>query len=327
MVYAMLGDYDYSQVSKETNVTFKNLGKPRWGLLTNTGVYSNFIYKGISLFLGKYLLFPDIALLPMVKRSIKQEGAIDLLITIAVPHVIHYAVSKSDLSKVRSWIADCGDPFMGNPFLKRPAYFENFERSWCEKCNFITIPIKEAETAYYPEYIYKIRVIPQGFDFSSIRLAQYNKNSKPTFAYSGTFYKGLRDPSAFLKYISDLDRDFKFVVYTNTKELFQPFLERLSKKIELRDYVPREQLLFELSNMDFLINISNKSGVQQPSKLIDYALTKRPILDISSDFTDTEKHNFLAFLMQDYSNQHFIKDIDSYNIVNVAKYFILLTRL
>ncbi len=44
-----------------------------------------------------------------------------------------------------------------------------------QKVNYITVPIEEAREAYYEEFRNKIRVIPQGFDFSDVQLAKYEK--------------------------------------------------------------------------------------------------------------------------------------------------------
>jgi len=63
--------------------------------------------------------------------------------------------------------------------------------------------------------------------------------------------------------------------------LIKPYFTKLGKKIEVRDFVPRDQLLIALRKMDFLINFENGTSVQSPSKLIDYAIVKKPILSIS----------------------------------------------
>lgn len=324
IVYAFLGDYDYTDYSKQTKIVFKNLGAPKWGIASNTGVKTNKFYTYFAYFFGKHLLFPDRAFVPYVKRAIKQEGDIDLLITVAVPHIIHNAASKSDLSRVKRWIADCGDPFMGNPFVKQPFYFERFERRWCEKCDYITVPLEEARSAYYPEYREKIRVIPQGFNFEEIQLEKYSGNPIPTFAFAGAVYKGLRDPSAFLQYLTTIEQDFRFWVFGKSWSLFAPFKEKLGEKIQYGGSVPREEMIKKISQMDFLINIPNNSGVQQPSKLIDYALSKRPILNVSSCFTEEEQCSFNEFIRGDYVHQLVVQDIEKFNIVNVANRFLEL---
>lgn len=322
-IYALLGDLDYSEISNKTNIKFKSLGNSRFGMFDKSEKSNrNIFFRAFKKLFGKYILFPEIELLPMVRRAIKAEGNIDLLITIAVPHVIHYSTAKSNLINVKRWVADCGDPFMGNTFHKRPQYFEKFERRWCERCDYITIPIAEGKDGYYSDYHSKIEIIPQGFNFSEAVLSPYIKNEIPIFAYAGVVYKGMRDPSLFLEYLCTLDFDFKFIVYTKSTDFFLKYKDRLGDKLEIRNYVPREQLLLELSKVDFLINIPNKSAVQQPSKLIDYAIMKRPIINITSDFDDVEKLTFENFVNGDYSGQYIVKDVEQYNIVNIANEFL-----
>ena len=319
VLYSLLGNYDYTDYSKETGIIFKNLGKSKLGLVDNGGYQSrNILIRAFNRFIGKFIHSPNIELIPMVKKAINNEGKIDLLVTIADPHVIHYAAAKSNRCLVKNWITDNGDPFMGNPFHSYPKYFEKYERYWCERCDYILVPIKEAVDAYYPEYREKIKVIPQGFNFDAVQLAKYEQNNVPTFAYSGVVYKNLRDPNRFLEYLSSLSSDFKFVVYTASYPFFYKYKEKLGDKLEIRERITRDKLLYELSKMDFLINIANLFGVQQPSKLIDYALTKRPILEISSNFNTKEMSAFNDFFKQDYRKQLVVGNVDKYNIKTIV---------
>ena len=68
----------------------------------------------------------------------------------------------------------------------------------------------------------------------------------------------------------------------------------------------------------------NPSAVQSPSKLIDYGIAKRPVLDISIPFDNSE--NILHFLEGDYSNSHKIDNLDEYKIENVATGFLCLAK-
>lgn len=325
-LYAYLGDYDYNEIETQTGVRFKNLGHAHGGMPTNTSNIGTSLKYRLMRFFGTPIQYPECSMIPQVKHAISSEGNIDLLVTIAVPHVIHYAAALANRIRVKCWVADCGDPFMGNPMHKPPFYFEWFERYWCKRCNYITVPVEEARAAYYKEYHDKIRVIPQGFNFDGAQLADYIPNDVPTFAYSGIFYKDLRDPSRFLEYLCTIEKPFKFICYTKSVSILQSYKEKLGDKLEVRAYIPREELLFELSKMDFLVNVPNKSGVQQPSKLIDYALTKRPILNVSSDFTDSERNTLQAFFKADYSGRMIIHEIERYNIVNVARQFLELAK-
>ncbi|MCB0743251.1 MAG: hypothetical protein KDC67_05060, partial [Ignavibacteriae bacterium] len=104
--------------------------------------------------------------------------------------------------------------------------------------------------------------------------------------------------------------------------LVEPYLERASGKIEIRDYIPRLELLNVLSKMDFVLNINNNISTQQPSKLIDYHLTQRPILSIDS--MNINKRAINQFLKGDYTNQYKINNVDQYRIENVCSSFLNL---
>lgn len=325
IIYALLGSYNYKEFIEETGVQVKNLGYSDWGLInSDEEIHRTFFHRIVNRTIGKYLWLPDRTIIPMVKQAIKEEGNIDCLITIAVPHVIHYSASKADLTKVGCWIADCGDPFMLNPFSKHPKYFEKYERLWCEKCDYITVPVDTAINGYYPEYANKIRIIPQGYDFSSNKVAEYKKNEVPTFAYIGAVYAGKRDPKLFLEFLKTERRDFKFKVYGSSWSFFEPYKNVFGDKLEYCGRLPRERLIYELSQCDFLININNESGVQTPSKLIDYYLSTRPILSISTHLRQDEIGHFNQFIIGNYENKTIVNNIEDFNIINVAKQFVSL---
>lgn len=251
-----------------------------------------------------------------------------MLISIAYPYPVHFGVVKSikqnkNLTKV--WIADCGDPFAGEAEgrFSRPFYYKMIEKWFCKVPDYITIPIKEAKPAYNFICQRKIKVIPQGFNFDTIK-PNYNPdmNSVPTFAYAGNLSPGLRDPRPLIEYLDSLNMDFKFIIYTKNKGFLESYKSKLKDKLEFREYVPRETLLKELGKMDFLINLENKNNIQKPSKLIDYALLERPILSIKP--LDIDKKNVLEFLKGNYSKAEKISNIQDYNIKHIAKQFMNL---
>lgn len=325
-VYALLGAYDYDSFQHETGIVIKSLGKSKWGNVDSTGYYVRNVFTAFgNRVLKRYAYFPFIELMWMTKKVVKAEWKnYDLLITIAFPHSIHWgaALAKGSKTNFVRWISDCGDPFMGDKMNRVPGYFKYVEKFWCRRTDFITVPIEAAIKAYYPEFQHKIRVIPQGFDFSNTGPINYEGNIYPTFAFAGKVYPGTRDPKLFLDYLSSIDIQFKFVVYTNTKGFFEPYKTRLGEKLEINSYIPREALLPILGRMDFLINIVNDSDTQSPSKLIDYAIAKRPILDISTSFK--EKSVFNDFIKGDYRREHGRIDISKYDIKRVAESFVSL---
>ncbi len=325
ILYGTLGNYNYNDFCKQTGVVVKDQKRHLAEENSDGNITLNIIDRIMIKLFHKILEYPNIEYLWKIPQILKKENNIDLLITVAHPFPIHWgaAIAKSRLKAQfpKVWISDCGDPYMGNTVIKYPFYFKYIEKYWARKTDYITIPIEESRKGYYPEFQSKIKIIPQGFDFTSSKIVkEFQHNSIPTFAYAGAVYPGYRDPSRFLDYLCTLSIDFKFIVYTRDFNFYKKYKEILKEKLELRNYIPREELLYELSKMDFLINLLNSESIQSPSKLIDYFLTKRPILDISSAFKELD--NFQCFLNRDYQNQHNCQNVEQYNIINVGNKFL-----
>ena len=318
---------DYSQLDRTIEgypVKFKWYHRNADNLMKGGDIVSRIINRGLYQFLN----FPNCRMYPAVKKVLKDESGYDLLLSIAVPHEIHWAVGKLYAQGHRiakTWIADCGDPWMlcQSMNFKHPSYFKHYETRWCQLCNYITVPTDESYKGYYPEFRDKIKVIPQAFDFSEVKTEEYVPNEVPTFAFSGSFIPGRRDPRPFIDYLNSKGIDYRFVIYTKQSEYFTQYQSRLGKQIIIKDYIPRLDLLRELSKMDFLVNLENGVAAQTPSKLIDYALTGRPILSVNSNNLDTAKID--AFLTGDYTQQRAV-DVSRYDIKVVAKQFLELTK-
>lgn len=328
-LYGVLGSYDYTSFEEENNISIKNLGPTSFATLDSDGARSqSFFSKVMTKLFKRTLEFPDIELALRTFLALKKESNFDLLITIAVPYPIHWGAAKykskfPEKMTNKIWVADCGDPYMGNPFYKRPFYFKYIEKWFCKHVNYLSIPIIEAKNGYYTEFHEKIKVIPQGFSFAEVKTKEPN-NAILTFMYAGTFYKELRDPRPFLDYLSTKGNlPFLFIIRTQALDLIKPYKEKLGDKLQILDYVPREQLLNEMASVDFLINFENDSAIQSPSKLIDYALVGRPILSIKSN-KELESKKIDQFLNKDYTNAYIIENIEQYDIKNVAQQFLNL---
>lgn len=325
---AVLGEYDYSQFQLGTGISVYDLGMScfEWGNSDAKRKSLPLWKKGIIFLFRRVIAFPEILIGFRVVRFLKKCGHYDRMITVASPYPIHwgatYAKKHFAFLKDTIWASDCGDPFMGNAFFRPPFYFKWVEKWWCRATDFIVVPTELAISGYYPEFHDKIRVIPQGFEFKDGIVADYQKNVVPTFAYSGMVYPGRRDPRQFLDYLVNRGGDFRFIVYTKKPDLFIPYVKYLAGKLVIRDYVPHDQLITDLSRMDFLINIRNESNNQLPSKLIDYYLAGRPILEITSGFV--EEAVFEDFCRADYKLRLIISHPERFDIKNVAKSFIEL---
>jgi hypothetical protein len=265
----------------------------------------------------------------LTKTLITLRDNYDFFISISQPLSIHLSVliggvKNKHIRKCKR-IAEFSDPlFRGNKLSVFPLnYLWGFLFSLF--FNKFTIPTKNSLKHFS---IFKrkhnIQIIPQGFDLSSVDLSEYIKNNRPTFAYAGTFYKNLRDPSYFFEYILSVKKDFLFILYVPdnlvVNAMVNKYKDKISDKIDIRKIVQREELIYELSKIDFLINFNNENSQMVPSKLIDYALTSRPIISFNSKTFDCEKFN--EFLNGNY--KHRLKvTLNNYDIKKIANKFLI----
>lgn len=322
---------DHVPFETKHGVTIKNLGRPLFNPINfdGGGIAGHLLNKILRRGLSLAFEYPDIQLMYMVKRALKNEQGYDLLISIAVPHPVHWGTAWAWRKKnpiADTWVADCGDPYMGATLdtFNKWFYFKYPEKLFCRKADHITVPVEGAKEGYYPEFREKIRVIPQGFNFDEIDIDRNKevKNKVPTFAYAGGLIPGGRDPRMFLEYLTGLDKAFRFILYTKSTALVQPYLKKAGGRIEIRDYIPRSELLQKLSHMDFLVNFENATSLQMPSKLIDYYLTGRPVLSV--DGQNISKPEIDRFLAGNYCAAFSYDDVDKYRIENVCAQFLEL---
>ncbi|HPR12815.1 MAG TPA: glycosyltransferase [Bacteroidales bacterium] len=320
--------YDYTDFLKETPVDirmwkgdkFPPVSVARrnpWALITRA-------IKRVMMVLFEYPAIEDMF---HVRKMLKWEEGYDMMISFAVPYPVQWGVAwarnrKRRISRI--WVADCGDPYMGDVLdsFRKPFYFAFLEKWFCRKAEFITIPVQSALTAYYPEFHDKIKVIPQGFRFD-IRddLKKGPGHTVPEFAYAGRFLQGIRDPRPLLEFLSATDLPFRFHVFTDQPEYLDDYRERLNDRLIVSGYIPRKELLDMLSGMDFLINFDNNTTLNIPSKLIDYSITGRPVLNIRKDFS---AESIMAFLTGNYSSRMDLPDPMHYHISKVSGQFLEL---
>jgi hypothetical protein len=313
--------------AREHNIKLKDLGQIRSSkLIENLPNKLKRIFKRILQIVIEY---PDIKIIGKVKQALKGDKGYDLLISVAVPHPIHWGIAKvwkkgSNQNPAKVWVADCGDPFMKVTLdtFKHPFYLKHFEKSFCHKCDYISVPTKASVQGYYKEFHHKIKIIPQGFKYNINDYKKlYKPNSVKKFIFAGNIIPGKRDPRPLLDFLLEQDVDFKFILYTTKKDLIKSYEEK-TNKVEVKDYIPREMILKELAQADFLLNINNGLKIQTPSKLIDYHIAGRPILSIDS--FDFDKKTVNEFLNGDYANAYKFENPDQFKIENVAQKFLSL---
>ena len=321
---------------RQHSINFKDLGEVTWKvpqIKTNNkilGLFNRAIVRSSDLFFA----YPFIQLKYSVNKLLKNENGYDLLISIAVPFPIHWGVASrwNKNQKIgRVWVGDCGDPFMYDKHdsFRKMYYFYYFENKFLRLADYVTVPFEEMKSLFNQKFAYKYRVIPQGFNFNSVEVENYTRHEIPTIAYSGTVMPGSRDPFSLIDYLLEKQVDFRFHVFTLQKHQFSKYEDYIGKQIVLREFIPREDLIKELSKMDFLVNVNtdSRNGVINaiPTKLIDYRLSGRPIL--SYEQSNLPKQLINEFIKGNYKNEYIDGSFERYDIKNVAKQFLNLADL
>lgn len=328
-------DVDYTGFLKEYPFTLKMWCKPVLPQIPDNkkGPFSS-LARIISRILAVLFEYPAIEEMFLVSKMLKGEKEYDLMISFAVPFPVHWGVARIKTriySVAKTWIADCGDPYMFARLdrFKKPFYFKFQEIRFCRRCSFITIPFNNMKNQFYPEFSSKIKVIPQGFHMADIVLHQGPPaNERPVFVFAGSIIPGKRDLALFLDFLGSISMDFLFIIYTNQRDWFTKYKNVLGEKLLINDYIERLSLIYEMSKVDFLVNVDtihdDQSNVEAvPSKLIDYALSNRPILNIHS--ANLDKELVLGFLEKNYSRQRVVEK-SQFDIRNVTAKFLALIK-
>lgn len=251
----------------------------------------------------------------------------DMVIAISFPFQCiqgtSYYLKKNKPQRNSVLIAESSDPHHGN---QRAFWFKYIDKDAYSRFDYLAVPTPVAISAYDGLFSKdRIRVIPQGFNFDNVRLFAGERTAPVKFAYSGSFFQGIRNPEFLFSYLNDLDMDYEFhwfMLYEEAQwiEMLERY-PRLNAKTHRYTSLDRDTLIYELGKMDFLINIENTSATQRPSKVIDYALTGRPILSFNKDHFEEQK--LKDYLTGNYHDSLEV-DISQYDIKNVAKQFLAL---
>lgn len=281
-------------------------------------------------FLNLLLEHPDIGYYFLVKSKLKYFKGYDLLISIATPFPIHWGVAAvwkkhSNYNPAKTWVADCGDPYMHAPndTFPKAFYFHYFENMFMSKADYISIPFEDLKYQFNSKFRTKFVTIPQGFNFEDVETLPYKENNILTLMYAGTVIPGHRHPVELINYLNKKNIEYRFIFYGTQKSTFTKECQ-VDYRLVFKGKIDREELIKELSTADFLVNVMQKSSTGKikaiPSKLIDYRLAGRPILNYeygSLNFKVVD--NFLNY---DYRESFDDPNFERYNIKNVTAQFL-----
>jgi len=292
----------------------------------------------------KLFIWPSLRHYEFCYRGIKKllnyrtQFIFDMTISIGLPiasHLLTYKLYNHGFN-LGTLVADYGDPLTYNPDIDFSMINYLKEKKILSCFDFISIPIKKAVKSFTRLGIdpRKLRIIPQGFSFQTSNKIKYHlpqKSSKKSiFIYGGIFYKKIRNPENFFRALHLLKKQgksFHFYIFTNIEHPYVKYLQKkygktLSDVVSFNDILMRGLFLGALEQADYGINFLNKSEYQEPSKLIDYALTGLKTFDIDMDLSPVEIVRKIS------SDDYYIPALDPVNDIRniVSQYISLLSQ-
>lgn len=237
----------------------------------------------------------------------KVQNNWDLVVSTFAPystHKIAYKLKKNGLAK--NWIADYRDLWTQSHLFRGlfpfTLYEEYLERKINNTADYITTVSEPLAKKIRDKYnILNVRVIENGFDLDDldkIPKKKYWKNKKIRIIYTGSIYRGFRDPSQLFEAINYISRSNNKKLLNNLQVLFaggmkgKNYINELIYKYKIKDYVKhigmlkREEVLHmqrDANVLLFLENETNRTKGILTGKIFEYMASGSEIWVVGLD--------------------------------------------
>jgi len=210
------------------------------------------------------------------------------------------------------WLIDLGDPFSfaeeapPNNFRLYRHLNVRFERGCFAAADSVSVTTTETRERYaalFPESAQKIAVIPPlvAMPETVTAVAHGASSGRRRLVFLGRLYPRIRRPDFLLALFAALGeapegKRYELHFYGETWECgpsFAPYQYMVGKTLFLHGLVQRERAASAMYSADVLVNIGNDTRYQLPSKIVEYAMTGRPILNLAPR-PDDSSARFLA---------------------------------
>lgn len=278
----------------------------------------------------KQLYWPDYACLwinPAIKQAnaLLEENRYDAIYTISDPfssHLAGYEINKRWPGLF--WLVDIGDPFSfrsGTPTNNHWLYsYLNLktEKKIFDAATVITVttePTRDKYLSLFEEAKQKMHVIPPLIaNATEQNMASLKETTQGSvkMVYVGTLYKSIRNPRYLLRLFERLTQNQSgtqvelhfYGSLNDCSDEFAPYRQYLNKSLFIHGLVNREQVFLATNKASVLVNIGNDNIYQLPSKVVEYAASGKPIINIARTEKDTSARflktypNFLNILQE-----------------------------
>lgn len=273
-------------------------------------------------FLWTHLYWPDAGFLwyrPALRQALQLIAAhdYDALISVSPFFTAHLAAARLGHRGILCWLADFGDPFSLQDIQphNNTRLYGSLNR-WVERrvlggpdvITVTTEPTARLYSTHFPEIAHKIRVIPPLLSMSPAPQrhgSQSMEYSRIKLLFAGAFYPQTRPPDFLLKLFAGLLHDpalagrLELHLYGDTgtvRASFGPYVDLIERgKIVLHGMVPREEVSAAMDEAAVLVNLGNKTAYQLPSKVVEYASTGKPVLNLIQVEDDSSKAVYQSY--------------------------------
>ncbi len=272
-----------------------------------TRTITNLLFRGLSRL--KLIPDPEIGWVTFASRAARKAlkyEKFDVIVSRSNPISSHLALLRINKYAQLPSVLLFGDLWTQNPYITFKNPFikkinERVEQKILEKADKIILTTDQTKSLAMKKYNFQNKFVTMPNSYDPEEFAQLQRESAPlrnaenknkmTITYTGSLY-GLRSPEPFLKALRLLlderkDLETKVAVrfvgpIGKFKELISTY--RLESSITLIDGLPRQEALREIFTADILLLIDapeKEESIFLPGKLVEYFLTKKPILGIT----------------------------------------------
>jgi glycosyltransferase involved in cell wall biosynthesis len=210
------------------------------------------------------------------------------------------------------WIIDLGDPFSflvesppNNQFLYARLN-ARFERAAFRAAHAVAVTTRRTAERYgavFPESASKISVIPPLLSAELAPGAPVRRPGAIRIVFLGRLYRGVREPDFLLALFAAAQDgapqpplDLHFYGETGAcAGAFELYRERCRGRLFVHGVVSRERALAATREADVLVNLGNQTPYQLPSKVVEYAATGKPVVNIAPHREDSSIEFFQSY--------------------------------
>lgn len=214
-----------------------------------------------------------------------------------------------EASQTAVWMLDLGDPFSfleGAPPNNATLYGrlnKSYERKVFQEADVVSLTNSQTLERYaevFPESAHKLLVIPPLLSLPHV-------DARPLvigkLVYVGTMYRNIREPGFLLELFkqalqSGLDQNAELHCFGDVSscvDIIDRYEELLGKRVFFHGVVSRDIAAQAMEEAHILVNIGNDTTYQLPSKVVEYAATGKPIINLAKTPEDSSVRFFTPY--------------------------------